>query len=129
MRTQRTQYGITLIGFAIVLCVAGFFAYAAMKLIPVYTEYFGVVKSMKSLQTDPGIENMSIDEIRRKLDTIFDVQYVDETDVPLSSVNLITTNGQRSLHVAYSVDKPFLYNIDLLIHFDHTVDLSGGATY
>ena len=68
MRTQRTQYGITLIGFAIVLIVVGFFAYAAMKLIPVYTEYFGVVKSLKSLQGDAGIENMGIDEIRRKLE-------------------------------------------------------------
>lgn len=129
MRTQRTQYGITLIGFAILLCVVGFFAYAAMKLIPVYSEYFGVVKSLKSLQGDTGVENMGIDEIRRKLDTIFDVQYVDETDVPLSSVTLITANGQRSLNVAYSVQKPFIYNIDLLIHFNYTVDLSKGATY
>jgi hypothetical protein len=129
MRTQRTQYGITLIGFAIMLCVVGFFAYAAMKLIPVYSEYFSVVKSLKSLQGDAGIDSMGIDEIRRKLDTIFDVQYVDETDVPLSSVTLITANGQRSLNVAYSVDKPFIYNIDLLVHFNYTVDLSKGATY
>lgn len=129
MRTQRTQYGITLIGFAILLCVVGFFAYAAMKLIPTYIEYFGVVKSLKSLQSEPGIETMSIDEIRRKLDPIFDVQYVDETDVPLSSVTLITTNGQRSLRVAYDVDKPFVYNIDLLVHFDKTIDLSHGGTY
>jgi hypothetical protein len=129
MHTQRKQYGITLIGFAILLCVVGFFAYAAMKLVPVYSEYFGVVKSLKSLQSDTGIENMGIDEIRRKLDTIFDVQYVDETDVPLSAVTLITANGQRSLNVAYSVDKPFIYNIDLLVHFNYTVDLSKGATY
>ena len=126
---MRRQHGITLIGFAIVLIVAGFFAYAAMKLIPVYTEYFGVVKSLKSLQGDAGIENMGIEEIRRKLDTIFDVQYVDETDVPLNSVTLITSNGQRSLNVAYSVDKPFIYNIDLLVHFNYTVDLSKGSTY
>ncbi|MHB8679658.1 MAG: DUF4845 domain-containing protein [Rudaea sp.] len=126
---MRRQHGITLIGFAIVLIVAGFFAYAAMKLVPVYTEYFGVVKSLKSLQSDAGIENMSVEEIRRKLDTIFDVQYVDETDVPLNSVTLITSNGQRSLNVAYSVDKPFIYNIDLLVHFNYTVDLSKGATY
>ena len=129
MRTQRTQYGITLIGFAIVLIVVGFFAYAAMKLIPVYTEYFGVVKSLKSLQGDAGIENMGIDEIRRKLEPIFDVQYVDETDVPLSSVTLITANGQHSLNIAYDVTKPFVYNIDLLVHFNYTVDLSKGATY
>lgn len=129
MRTQRTQHGITLIGFAILLCVVGFFAYGAMKLVPVYSEYFGVVKSLKSLQGDAGVESMGIDEIRRKLDTIFDVQYVDETDVPLSSVTLITANGQRSLNVAYSVQKPFIYNIDLLVHFNYTVDLSKGATY
>lgn len=129
MRMHRNQYGITLIGFAVVLIVVGFFAYAAMKLVPVYTEYFGVIKSMKSLQTEPGIENMSIDEIRRKLDVIFDIQYVDETDVPLSAITLITANGQRSLNVTYSVDKPFIYNIDLLVNFNHTIDLSKGATY
>ena len=126
---MRRQHGITLIGFAIVLIVAGFFAYAAMKLIPVYTEYFGVVKSINSLKSDSDIHNMSIEEIRRKLDTIFDVQYVDETDVPLNSITLITSNGQRSLNVAYSVDKPFIYNIDLLVHFNYTVDLSKSATY
>ncbi|MBS0569256.1 MAG: DUF4845 domain-containing protein [Proteobacteria bacterium] len=126
---MRKQHGITLIGFAIVLIVVGFFAYAAMKLIPVYSEYFGVVKSMKSLQSEPSIDTMTIEEIRRKLDTIFDVQYVDETDVPLSAVTLITTNGQRSLNVSYSVDKPFIYNVDLLVHFNYTLDLSKGATY
>ena len=126
---MRKQYGITMIGFAIVLVVVGFFAYAAMKLVPVYIEYFSVVKSVKSLQSDAGIQNMGIEEIRRKLEPIFDVQYVDENDVPLSSVTLITANGQRSLNVAYSVDKPFIYNIDLLIHFNYTVDLSKGATY
>ena len=126
---MRKQHGITLIGFAIVLVIVGFFAYAAMKLIPIYTEYFGVVKSIKSLQSDPGINAMGIDEIRRKLQAVFDVQYVDENDVPLSSGTLITANGQRSLNVAYSVQKPFIYNIDLLVHFNYTVDLSKGATY
>lgn len=129
MRTHATQKGITLIGFAIVLCVLGFFAYAAMKLLPTYMEYFGVVKSVRSLQTESGIQDMSIDEIRRKLSLVFEVQYVDEQDVPLTSVNLITTNGQHSLRVAYDRDIPFIYNIDLLVHFDKTVDLSHGATY
>lgn len=126
---MRRQHGITLIGFAIVLVIVGFFAYAAMKLVPVYSEYFSVVKSLKSLQSDAGIQNMGIEEIRRKLEPIFDVQYVDENDVPLSSVTLITANGQHSLNVAYSVQKPFIYNIDLLVHFNYTVDLSNGATY
>ena len=129
MRTHVRQKGITLIGFAMVMCVGGFFAYAAMKLIPLYTEYFGVVKSMKSLQTEAGIETMSIDQIRDRLDRNFSVQYVDEKDVPLKSINLVTQNNQHSLRVAYDVRVPFVYNIDLMVHFDKTIDLSHGATY
>ena len=129
MRTHVRQKGITLIGFAMVMCVGGFFAYAAMKLIPLYTEYFGVVKSMKSLQTEAGIETMSIDQIRDRLDRNFSVQYVDEKDVPLKSINLVTQNNQHSLRVAYDVRVPFIYNVDLMVHFDKTIDLSHGATY
>jgi hypothetical protein len=129
MRTHNTQNGITMIGFAFLLCIVGFFAYAAMKLIPAYTEYFGVVKSMKKLQTDPGIDTATIDVIRAKLNVQFDLQYVNEKDVPPTAVQLITGNGQHSLRVAYDVDLPFIYNVDLLVHFDKTVDLSHGATY
>jgi hypothetical protein len=129
MRTHATQKGITMIGFAFLLCIVGFFAYAAMKLIPAYTEYFGVVKSMKKLQTDAGIETATIDVVRQKLNVQFDLQYVSEKNVPPSAMQLITANGQRSLRVAYDVDLPFIYNVDLLVHFDKTVDLSHGATY
>jgi hypothetical protein len=129
MRTHVTQKGITMIGFAFLLGIVGFFAYAAMKLIPAYTEYFGVVKSMKKLQTEPDIEHMTIEGIRNKLNVQFDLQYVDEKHVPASAMQLITANGQRSLRIAYDVDLPFIYNVDLLVHFDKSVDLSHGATY
>ena len=129
MRAKARQNGLTLIGFAIVLMVAGFFAYAAMKLIPCYTEYFGVVKSMKSLQTIPGIETMTIEDIRRKLNVNFDLQYVDDRSIPEKNIVLITKDGQHKLRIFYDKDVPFMYNVDLLVHFDNTVDLSHGATY
>lgn len=128
MRVVR-QSGLTLIGFAFVLIIAGFFAYAAMKLIPVYTEYFGVVKSMKSLQSQSGIETATIEDIRRKLNVNFDLQYVDDASIPEKNIQLITKDGQHKLRIFYDKDVPFLYNVDLLVHFDNTVDLSHGATY
>lgn len=129
MHTDARQKGLTLIGFGLMLMVAGFFAYAAMKLIPCYTEYFGVVKSMKSMQTIPGIEQMSIEDIRRKLNVNFDLQYVDDSSIPEKNIQLITKEGQRKLRIFYDKDVPFLYNVDLLVHFDNTVDLARGATY
>jgi len=129
MRAAAAQKGLTLIGFAIVLIVAGFFAYTAMKLIPVYTEYFGVVKSMKSLQSQAGIETATIDDIRRKLNVNFDLQYVDDRTIPDKNIQLITKDGQHKLRIFYDKDVPFLYNVDLLVHFDNTVDLAHGSTY
>ena len=129
MRAMHRQKGLTLIGFGIVLVVAGFFAYAAMKLIPCYTEYFGVVKSMKSLQSQAGIEQATIEDIRRKLNVNFDLQYVDDNSIPEKNIQLITKDGQRKLRIFYDKDLPFLYNVDLLVRFDNTVDLAHGATY
>jgi len=129
MSTHGKQRGITMIGFVMVLGVVGFFAYGAMKLLPVYLEYFNVVKAMKSMQTAANIEVMPIEQIRNQMDALFSIQYVNEQNVPLSSISLITANGQHSLRVAYDRDIPFMYNVDLLAHFDHTVDLSHGGTY
>lgn len=56
---QHKVKGITLIGFVIVLVVAGFFAYTAMRLIPAYTEYFGVVKAMDQESKEPGAAQKS----------------------------------------------------------------------
>jgi hypothetical protein len=129
MRAMTRQSGLTLIGFGFVLVIAGFFAYAAMKLIPCYTEYFGVVKSMKSIQTLPGVETMSIEDIRRHLNVNFDLQYVDDSSIPDKNIQLVTREGQRKLRIFYDKDLPFLYNVDLLVHFDHTEDLLHGSTY
>jgi len=125
----RKQKGITLIGFAIMLCVVGFFAYAAMKLVPIYSTHMGVVKSMKLLQSEPGIDQKSIDEIRQGLNVKFDIQYVDDTLIPPQNIQLIKQTGGTSLRIFYDRRVPFIYNIDLLVHFDNTVDLSHGGTY
>lgn len=130
MRTPRKQKGLTLISMVIVLAVVGFFAYAAMKLIPAYTEYFGVVKSMKAVATAPNASEATLEQLRRNLDSNFSVQYVDETSIPPDGIKLETQGGQRKLHVIYDKKIPFLYNVSLLAHFDHSEDLlRTGAGY
>ena len=129
MRAATSQKGITLIGFAIVLMVAGFFAYAAVKLVPVYKEYYGVVQAMNGLLSQAGIETATIEDIRSKLNFSFNMQYVDDESIPIKNIQLITKDGQHKLRIFYDKDVPFMYNVDLLVHFDKTVDLSHGAGY
>jgi hypothetical protein len=124
---KQSQRGITFIGFVLMMCVVGFFAYVAMKLVPVYSEYMGVVKSMTQLQTEPGIASKDISEIRQLLNVKFDIQYVDESMIPPQNIQLKKQNGAASLRIFYDKRVDFIYNVDLLVSFDKTVNLSGTA--
>ena len=128
MKLRAPQQGISIIGFLLLLVLVGFFAYAAMLLIPAYTEYFGVVKAMKGISEDPTAATLPIDEIRRKLDFDMNIQYVGEKTVPPSAIKLNTQGGARILQVAYDKEIPFLYNVSLLLHFQHSENLAGPNT-
>ena len=52
---KRTQSGMTLIGFVVVLAVVGLFAYVGMKLFPMYSEFYAVKSALKGLASEPGI--------------------------------------------------------------------------
>ena len=121
---KSKQAGITLIGFLLVLVVAGFFAYMAMKLFPSYTEYMGVVKAMNQVSTE-GVEGKSLDEIRRELMFKLGFQYVDDATIRPSDITIGQGASGNELRVSYDKQIPFMYNIDFLIHFDKSVPVQG----
>jgi hypothetical protein len=123
MNMQRNNRGLTLIGFLVVLCVAGFFAYLVMKLLPIYVEYFGVVKAMEMVKNEPGSAQKSLEEIRRDIILKFNTQYVDETSVPPQAIQLKREAGGATLRIAYERRVNFMYNVDLVAVFDKSVIL------
>ncbi|HEX7817509.1 DUF4845 domain-containing protein [Dyella sp.] len=123
---KKRQSGITLIGFLVVLIVVGFFGYMAMKLVPSYTEYMGVVKAMNQLSSS-GVEGKSLDEVRRDLIFKMGFQYVDDSTVTPKDITLHRNGNAAELTVAYDKRIPFLYNIDFLLHFEKSVTLKGNV--
>jgi len=121
---QHKVRGISFIGFLMMLCIFGFFAYIVMRLLPVYVEYFGVLKAMEMTKNEPGSAQRSLDEIRRDMMLKFNTQYVDENDVPPQSIQLKREGGGAILRIAYEKRVPFVYNIDLIASFDKSVSLN-----
>lgn len=116
--------GITLIGFLMVLIIVGFFAYAAMRLVPIYTEYMSVVSAMKKVAAQPGAADMTPFDVRSSLAKHFDISYVDSV-----KPNDIRVNRDRnpSINISYEVRKPFIGNVDIVVSFDHTESMVRGA--
>ena len=118
---HRTQRGITFLGFLMVLVVLGCLAYLAMRLIPAYTEYFSVVKALKGVAQEPGIQTMDPTRIHNLIGRRFNISYVETLDD--KDVVITRTENGMTLGVDYEVRKPVVANVDLIVHFQKTVNV------
>ena len=120
---MKRQNGISMFGFIGFLLVAGFLAFLAMRLFPVYSEYHGVVTSMKGLAADPAASGKGIVEIRKMLGKRLQTSYVE--NVKPEHISIRRTDGQTELVVAYEVRRPLAYNLDFVASFEKVVVLRG----
>lgn len=121
MMGRSKQDGMTLLGFLMVLAVVGMFAFVAMRLFPVYSEYYSVVQDMKGVQMEPGVANWPPAQVRDRLFRRFYISYVE--NVKPEHVKVTRNNGYN-LTVKYEVRKPLAYNLDFVAKFEKTVDLT-----
>jgi Domain of unknown function (DUF4845) len=122
----KAQRGITLIGFIMVLAVAGFFIFLAMRLVPVYVEYYSVVKNVKAICKEPDAPKASIDEMRKKLALRFVIDYVENFD-PRKNMKMVREGETKTLNIVYEVRKPLIYNLDFVAKFEHSEPMVGGG--
>lgn len=121
---MKNQRGMTLIGWVIVLALIGFFATLAMRLVPMYQEYYGVLQIMNDMEIELKNNNLSKNEVSTLLARRFDIGYiqnVDKEDIEIS-------RGKNTPHVTkividYEVRKPFIAQIDLIGHFKKEIDV------
>ena len=120
---MKRQSGITLVGFVIILVVVAFFGYTAMKLVPAYMEYMGVVKAMNQIATEPNLASKSPEQIRSDLGFKGSFQYVDDATLKGGNIQILNSSSGSVLQVSYDKKIPWLYNIDILVHFQKSVPL------
>ena len=119
---KRTQRGITLIGFVIVLGLVGFFAYIAMKLVPMYSEFYAVKQAIKGLQQEPGIANRDPAKIQ---DLFFRRLYISYAEnVKPEHVKIERVDGGWTMSVDYEVRKPLMANLDVVGKFSTSEQLT-----
>ena len=112
---KRTQSGMTLIAFVIVLAVVGLFAYVAMKLVPMYSEYYAVKQALKGLAAEPGIADQDPAKIQ---DLFFRRLYISYAeDVKPEHVKISRIDSGWEMDVNYEVRKPMISNLDVVGKF------------
>jgi hypothetical protein len=118
----RGHNGLTLVGFLIVLVVVLFFAYAGMRVIPMYLEYHALNSALTKLQNDPGASTMTPQRIKESIRRSLWASYANNNIKP-NHIHISKADGGIKVRVAYEVRKPFLGNIDIIGSFDKTTVL------
>ena len=118
----RNESGLTLIGFLIVLCVTLFFAYAGMRVIPMYLEYHALGNAMEVLRKDPTSKSLPPGKIKNKIQMSLWASYA-SNNIKHEHMHISKKSDGVNVRVKYEVRKPFLANIDIIAMFDRSVVL------
>jgi hypothetical protein len=126
MSMRSKQTGVTFIGWIILLIPIAICLYAGIRLAPVYLNYMKVAKTLEQLKTEiKGSEAGSATEIRKTIQKHFDVESV---DYPEAKDIKVTRDGRNwVVSAAYDDQAPLFSNLFILVTFDKSVTLGGGA--
>ena len=112
---KRTQGGMTMLGFLITLCLVIFFAYCAMKIVPMYIEYYSVKKMMAAISNNPESANSSKDQIRKMFRRSLEIDYV--KIITPEMLKIETTDSGYNLVVDYERREELVANLDVVGKF------------
>ena len=119
---KRNQSGMTLLGFLLVLVVVGFAAFIAMRLFPMYQEFYAVKSSLKGVAAEPGVSDMDPAKIQ---DLFFRRLYINYSEnVKAENVKIERIDGGWNMKVNYEVRRPLVGNLDVVGVFDVSQDLT-----
>ena len=117
-RNRRHQSGMTTLGMIILVAFVGLFAFAGIRLTPVYLNYMKVVGVIDGVVAEFEGQNANGTAVRRSISRRFDVESVSE--INYRDVKVTVVDGGLQVAAVYDHSTPFISNISFTVHFDKT---------
>ncbi len=122
---KRLQSGMTMLGFLITLSVVILLAYCAMKIVPMYIEFYSVKKALASMAKEPDLANAPKDKIRASFARHMQIDYV--SVIKPEMLKIETTDAGYNLLVDYERREPLIANLDVVGKFHAEQVMARGA--
>lgn len=120
--TKHQQRGISILGWSIILSMAGIYIVVGLKMLPVYLEFYKVKDVMSSIASDNTIAVTAKKDIERALK-----KRLSTNDVRLTreQYKILKVKGRKSyaIKVDYKKETPLFSNISLVSHFDYVKEM------
>lgn len=116
--SARRQAGMTTLGLIILVTFVGLFAFAGIRLTPLYLNYFKVVGVVEGVQDEFDGQNASTTAIRRSIQRRFDVESVGV--IKSKDIKVAAVDGGLQVSATYDDSTPFIANVSFTVHFNKT---------
>ena len=116
------QRGMSLISLVVVLTVAGLLGTLALRLVPVYLNNYKIKTALEAIKSQPELAAKTRGEILGSIQKRWDVDSV--SDVTMNDVIVTKSPDELQVRVTYDVVRPFVSNIDVVVHFDEAIEVN-----
>lgn len=123
LKSTRKQKGVSFMGLTFIMIVLGVVVLAVLRLLPVYTEHFAIVRSLEQTKNKPESKSMSPSELQSQLMRAFyanDVKLINSENFK-DYIELVKAGGTTEMNLVYQRDAPFIKNVFLLVKFEEQV--------
>ncbi len=119
MRSMKRQSGLSFIGWLLVIGFAAFLTVAALRLVPVYLEYFTVANVLDSVAKEDGIGRKSKRVVWSKIEKRLDINEVDS--VVFEDFEIVVDNSGTTFTISYERRTKLMGNLDGVAVFEKSV--------
>lgn len=116
---KKRQAGITTLGLVILASFVGLFAFAGIRLTPVYLNYMKVVGVVDGVRNEFDGASASRAQIRSSISRRFDIESVGI--ITAKDVKVVKVDGGHEVAATYSHKAPFIANVSFVVDFDKRV--------
>ena len=121
-QNSETQRGMTVIGMLLLLIVIAFMALIAMKVVPMYVQYFSIKSTIESIRKEPQLAQMSTQDIQNAIQKRFDIGYVD--NITARDLKIRNENRGRVLDLEYQDERALFYGLSIVLKVSESIPLN-----
>ncbi|MFO1352106.1 MAG: DUF4845 domain-containing protein [Gammaproteobacteria bacterium] len=115
------QNGMTMIGVILVLIVVAFAVLIVMRVVPIYLEYYQIIKNVEAVKADLKGAEASPEQIKKSLERHFDIDYIQA--IQARDLKVRKNGGALFVDIKYDDRRELVANLDIVGKFDKTIQV------
>lgn len=117
MSFARSQKGLSMLSWIVMLALVAFIASTAFKMLPHYFDYMSMDKIISGVESDKATEVRSVRDFYTHVRRGMDVNGIRDLDLE-EALKVEIENNEFRVHLNYEKREPLIRNLDLVANFD-----------